>query len=181
MLSKNAILGIIAGVGAIMSVTGGALSGAEAAILLVLLTVSVLAGVFFFYENPKGQVCTPKKDDANVATWITNDVGKCVANTCVSGYVVIDGKCVVPTDVPKGWDAKMVSNTFSNTSNLISGPTASDFNMCGYQCRDVKACNVAAFSVKNGMCSLYSHDDHNDNDPAKDGDPVKLLKRPAKK
>jgi hypothetical protein len=178
MLSKNVILGIVAGVGLVLSASGGLLSGAQAAILLIILTISVLAGIFFFYQSPKGQACTPKKDDSNVVAWVTNEVGMCVPQTCKDGLFVVGGKCIVPTELPKGWmvDAN-TSNAFSDSSNVISSNKAtlgSSVEVCGYGCKTTKGCAVASFSTEGNLCTLYSHDDSNKKDT---GMPVKLIRK----
>ena len=158
MQKKNLILSTVAGVGMLLSIIGGVAGGADAAIVLVILTVSVLAGIFFFYQNPKGEVCTPKKEeDSNVATWVTNELGMCVPSTCEAGYFIVKDKCVIPTNAPKGWDVSGTANSF--TSNTISSSNADSSSICAYTCYDTDGCNIATYSSSTKMCTLHTEDD----------------------
>ena len=183
-LSKNTILMIIAGVGALMSLILGLLGNGTASIVIFILTLFVFGLVFMLYQVPDGEACTPDKADSNVATWVM-DTGLCQPSSCVSDQQFIMGKkgsliktCATPTDLPDKWtDAK--SNTFTNTSNLISTAFKTDTEyICGYSCLDEPKCVIAGYDSSTTLCSLYKHDDRNSTTDM--GPPIQFITRPNK-
>jgi len=174
-ITKNDILIIVAVVGSILSLLVGLIGGLEPSIVLVILTVSVVAGVFFFYENPGGEDCTPKKTDPNAVTYVTNKIGLCVPSTCNPDYYVISDKCQKPTSLPTSDWTSTTSNGY--TSNIIATfNNLSSNESCAYECLDTKGCNVASFSLKPNVCTLYTQSDTSDNKVS-----GTVIRRPTKK
>jgi hypothetical protein len=187
-MQKNMILAIILGVGILFTILGGALGGAQSAIALFIVTLAGAVGTYAFYQSPAGEQCTPSNPDtSNVATYATDTLGVCVPSSCTDGRFLITGKdllkkCVVPSNPPSGWDASSTSNTWANTSNIIGASLTYDtVGQCGFKCDSEPTCNIAAYSSSKKLCSLFTHDDSDPKDPAKDGDPLTLIKRPSSK
>jgi len=177
MINKNDILKIVAAIGTFLTFIFGFIGGIEPSIILIILTVSVLASIFFFYENPKGENCTPKNADPTVITWVTNNIGECVPSKCISDYYVIKNKCKKPTDIPDGW--KLVSSNGFTSNILTTSSTLTSNASCGYICNYTEGCNIASFSTIKG-CTLYTHDDSADKS-VDDKTPSTLIIRPTKK
>jgi hypothetical protein len=170
-ITKNEIMGIVAAVGFVLSFVFGLVGGLEPSIVFIILTVAAVAGVFFFYENPGGETCTPKKKDPNAVTYVTDKIGKCVPSTCNPDYYVISEKCQKPTSLPTG-DWKVTSSN-GYSSNIISTfNNITTTNSCAYMCLNTKGCNTASFA--SNVCTLYTQSGADNNVK---GD---LITRPAK-
>jgi len=182
-ITKNDILIIVAAVGSILSLLVGLIGGLEPSIVLVILTVSVVAGVFFFYENPGGEDCTPKTTDPNAVTYVTNKIGLCVPSTCTTDYYVIGDKCQKPTSLPTNWTTTTSNGYVTSSSNIIAtfdNTTISTTESCAYTCLDQSGCNVATFYTdanKKSTCTLYKQDDKSDNQIQG----YSIIRRPVKK
>jgi len=175
MLTKNNILLIVAGVGTVLSLIYGLIVGIEPSIVILILTVSALAGVYFFYENPGGEECTPKTNDPNALSYVTNKIGECVPSTCNPNYYVISDKCQKPTSVPPKWELTTSNGYVTSSSNVIA--TFNDITStesCAYMCLEQSGCNVATF-FPDTSCTLYKQDDKSDNKMKSS-----IIKRPTK-
>ena len=182
-MKKDIIIAVVSAIGLLLTVLGGYFSGGPTAVALLLVTVACAFGVYMFYQSPAGEECTPSNPDtSNVASYATDALGLCVPSSCVEGRFLIKGKCVIPTNPPSSWDATATSNTWSVQSNIIGSSMQYDtIGQCGFKCDSEPTCNIATYSVSKKTCALYKYDDSNPKDPAKDGDPLTLIKRPVKK
>lgn len=171
MLTKNQILAIVSAVGLFLTLVGALTGGADAAIILLLITLSCIAGVFFFYEIA-GDNCIPTKPDDNVDTWVTNKIGKCVPSKCKTGYFIIDGKCQIPTELPSKWTLE-TSNTFTDSADSTVSVTSNA--VCGYSCYETDGCNYATFD--GSSCNLYAKKSP---DTSKKATKTALISRPTK-
>ena len=182
-ITKNVIFGIVAAVGSVLSLIFGLVGCLEPSIVFLILTVAALAGVFFFYENPGGEDCTPKTPDPNALTYVTNKIGVCVPSTCNPDYYVIGDKCTKPTSLPSGWNASSSNGYVSNSSNVLTTSASNAITTnysCAYLCLDEPGCNVATFYTDptntTTTCTLYKQDDNNNNIPG-----YSIIRRPTKK
>jgi hypothetical protein len=183
MVNKNTTLAIIAAVGTLLTIIFSLVGGLEPGIVIIILTVAVLAGVYFFYENPAGEECTPKSDDPNAVTYATNKIGKCVPTSCKETYYVIKDECQQPKDLPNGWT---LSSSNGYTSNILATFNNVTSNaICGYTCSDTDGCNAATFSsvktndVTKNTCVLHTSNDTADKS-VDDKVPGGLILRPKK-
>ena len=88
--------------------------------MMLLAIVAIVAVVLLITRKKKdGASCTPSDDEKTVAggegvlTFVHNESGKCVADTCVEGYTLGDGICskaeeVEPEEEPKAPVAPVV-------------------------------------------------------------------------